>query len=311
MKFVPAAILLFISAVSGSSEPALEIDPQEAALGVSFDAVTDVYFRLFTESNDITPQDIYPYDHGQSLDLSNFDPNNPTRILVHGWQNDGDSDFNTVVRNAYFQNGSFNVIVVDWGKGAKDPNYFAARNRVENVGTVTALLIEYLENRGLVDPASIVVVGHSLGAHVSGYAGKALKAGGVATLGAIVGLDPAHPDHLYTFPASRLAKTDAKYVFTIKSSVLGMAGIGKANYVLNNGLNQGGCFFDIPCDHGRAYLAFAEAINTVATATKCDTLNLLGLCITPIKYSVMEAEPLDVTAAGLFNVVTNNQSPLF
>lgn len=85
------------------------------------------------------------------------------------------------------------MIVVDWGMGAHTNYLNAVRNRAPEVGGVAASLVKYLESRHAVDTGQVYIIGHSLGAHVAGFAGKRLNVNGGPKLGAIVGLDPANP----------------------------------------------------------------------------------------------------------------------
>lgn len=68
-----------------------------------------------------------------------------------------------------------NVIAVDWEKGAdtKDYNQAAANTRV--VGALIAQLVVSLRKYAGVQPKHVHLIGHSLGAHVAGYAGEKLK----------------------------------------------------------------------------------------------------------------------------------------
>lgn len=59
------------------------------------------------------------------------------------------------------------------------------------------------------------MVGHSLGAHVVGIAGKNVRTGRVPK---IIGLDPANPLFSYNNPATRIAVGDALSVETIHTN---------------------------------------------------------------------------------------------
>uniref|UniRef100_A0A1B0DR54 Uncharacterized protein n=3 Tax=Phlebotomus papatasi TaxID=29031 RepID=A0A1B0DR54_PHLPP len=100
---------------------AMEAEPENF-----YNPETDIVYLLFTRSNPTSGQTIIR-NNAASLANSNFNPNHPTRILIHGWNGGAGASSNTVVRNAYMQRGDFNVIVVDWGAGAQTINYPAAR----------------------------------------------------------------------------------------------------------------------------------------------------------------------------------------
>lgn len=71
---------------------------------------------------------------------------------------------------AYLQNGDYNVIIVDWGKLARNLNYAYAVHYVKYVGKYVALAIDFLLAHGM-NPNTTTLIGHSLGAHVIGLAG--------------------------------------------------------------------------------------------------------------------------------------------
>jgi phosphatidic acid-selective phospholipase A1 len=74
-----------------------------------------------------------------------------------------------------------NVIAVDWSGGNKFPYGQAATNTII-VAAVTHRLLQAMINVGA-KPKQMHLIGHSLGAHVSGYIGRTLK-----NLGRISGL---------------------------------------------------------------------------------------------------------------------------
>jgi len=63
---------------------------------------------------------------------------------------------------------------VDWEKGAAGPAYAIAAANTQLIGRQLALLIIDMVELNA-DPDRIHVIGFSLGAHVAGFAGKALK----------------------------------------------------------------------------------------------------------------------------------------
>ena len=67
-----------------------------------------------------------------------------------------------------------NVIVVDWQKGAAFP-YTQATANTRVVGAQIAQIANQLMNTTGATPDSFHVIGHSLGAHVAGYAGERIK----------------------------------------------------------------------------------------------------------------------------------------
>ena len=67
-----------------------------------------------------------------------------------------------------------NVIAVDWEKGAKWP-YMRAVANSRLVGIQAAKFITFLVQMGNTGVSKIHMIGHSLGAHIAGYASQALR----------------------------------------------------------------------------------------------------------------------------------------
>lgn len=67
----------------------------------------DVVFILHTRANPTVGQIIT--NSVASIQNSNFNPSNPTRVTIHGWLGTSGSEVNVGVNAAYFQLGDFNV----------------------------------------------------------------------------------------------------------------------------------------------------------------------------------------------------------
>ncbi|XP_055306562.1 lipase member H-like [Sitodiplosis mosellana] len=155
-----------------------------------------------------------------------------------------------------------NFIFVNWEKFSQSINYVSVRNRVESIGVYLASMIDFMVKNHLVSIDDINLVGFSLGAHISGFAGKHVKSG---KLPKIVGLDPAGPLFSLTKPQERLDREDAKYVEVIHTNgaLLGFYDpIGTVDFYPNYGLEQPGCPWTSTdkCSHKRAFKYFAESI---------------------------------------------------
>lgn len=131
----------------------IDINAVDLGIEPAFVGVNDIIFRLFTLSN-LTPQIIQIFNDDQ-LRSTNFNFGHQTRFHIHGWLQAGPNTAD-IYRDAYLARGNFNVIAVDWGVGAQDPNYIAARNRVAEVGRTVAQFIDWLNELG--HPFSAVTV---------------------------------------------------------------------------------------------------------------------------------------------------------
>lgn len=90
-----------------------------------------------------------------------------TIIYIHGWRSS--DNFIDELKTAYLalDDQNINLIKVDWKKGSWNPTYFPSAKRVSSVGKTVAKFIEF--NREHIDLDKLIIIGHSLGAHVAGY----------------------------------------------------------------------------------------------------------------------------------------------
>lgn len=219
-------------------------------------------FLLYTTENPECPQ-VLTLDNVNSLRNSNFNSNLPTRIVIHGWNSNTSSPVCQMVRNAYLQKGSFNVITVDWGFSSLNTFYPLSRDYTKPVGKIIAEFLDFLHEFGHMEFSSLYLIGFSLGAHIAGYAGKFVLNGRIST---IFGLDPAGP----MFDANNLEETlcssDADYVEVIHTNSIffGISqNIGTTDFYANYGIVQPGCDnLDIGCSHFRSVEIFSESINS-------------------------------------------------
>lgn len=103
----------------------------------------------------------------------------------------------------------YNVFGVDWSKGAKTVIYNQAVANTRVVGAALGYFINSLSKFLGTNLKTIHIIGHSLGAHASGYAGEKFQ---TKKIGRITGLDPAGPDFRDDDNNVRLDSTDADYV---------------------------------------------------------------------------------------------------
>ncbi|KAK3612363.1 hypothetical protein CHS0354_011083 [Potamilus streckersoni] len=199
-------------------------------------------FRLFTQRTKDEKFQILSAVDVDSIQNSYFNPEKLTKIVVHGFNQDASADWIETMKNELLKAGDFNVLVVDWKKGSRIVyDQAAANTRV--VGAEIARLITFLIEKFGANADDFHVIGHSLGAHIGGYAGERLP-----NLGRITGLDPAGPQFENKDTIVRLDPTDAKFVDTIHTDgkrlvlALGMLQpIGHVDYYPNGGFSQAGC----------------------------------------------------------------------
>lgn len=144
----------------------VDLDPikQEQEPEPVFNPDEDIFFVLFTRRNPTVGQRLgwtvgsISGSHWNSAALG-------TRFIIHGWNNNHQSDVNTVIAPAFLAAADHNVVAIDWGVGAQNINYVFSRNQVPAVATVIARFIDFLHEHGfLVNFNRLILTGHSLGA---------------------------------------------------------------------------------------------------------------------------------------------------
>ncbi|GAB0095669.1 inactive pancreatic lipase-related protein 1 [Sergentomyia squamirostris] len=202
----------------------------------------------------------------ENLDLSPFNPELQTKLLVHGWRSNEESDTVQNIKNNYLSKKNVNIITVDYRDIAANNFYFAPAFQIRQVGKYIAELIDYLVTFRNANTSDFHIIGHSLGSHLAGYIGAFTTTGKV---GRISGLDPAILGFEWSGPDSRLDPSDAQFVDVIHTAA-GSCGfrdpIGHVDFYPNGGIVQPGCGNNIldqlACSHGRAHHLFAESILT-------------------------------------------------
>lgn len=144
---------------------------------------------------------------------SGFNPNYETKILVHGWgENIVLTPLRFVFQNEILkQNVTINLINMDWHRSSHI-GYVQSMADMRVLGAMLGILIKNLCNAFNISEKSFHLLGHSVGAHLAGYAGKYLN----GSVGQITGLDPGGP-YFQGVPQkeARLWHTDAEFVDVI------------------------------------------------------------------------------------------------
>ena len=294
-------------------------------------------FFLYTQKN---PSQ-YVTVTAQNISNSPFDVTKKTVLYIHGFDSDSISSIITDIRDELLKTYDFNVIGVDWRQGAVGPNYISAAHHTLECGEKIANFIKETK----IDSKTIHCIGHSLGAHVCGYASKATR------FSRISGLDPAGPLFHGVDAKERLDKTDADYVDIIHAdALLGLEqSIGHKDYYPNGGKIQTGCLVfrqfqdqdllnlnlrnlitgkayddktsarfgttEIACSHRRVMSLYAESVNSPCkfTATPCsdyaDYKDGKCQCSSNNCVSMGYHSDPNVGAEGEYFLHTNKQSP--
>lgn len=142
--------------------------------------------------------------------------------------------------------GKWNVIVVNWAP-LSHTSYSEARFHTKMVSDQIKSFTIFLKKYKALPFSVFHYIGHSLGAHISGYAGSAILHEYNETIGRITGLDPARP--LFEWPyidpyEEKLDEGDADFVDVIHTNAkeLGISEpAGHVDYYPNGGAKQPGC----------------------------------------------------------------------
>ncbi|XP_069719639.1 pancreatic lipase-related protein 2-like isoform X2 [Phaenicophaeus curvirostris] len=257
-------------------------------------------FLLYTKDNSLIYQKISA-TNPSTIKASNFGAHRKTCFIIHGHLGGADLPWITNMCRLMFHVEDVNCILTDW-TGGSSGLYTDAVNNVRIVGAELVYLVNFLERDYGYSPANIHFIGHSLGAHAAGEAGRR-KPG----IGRITGLDPAGPLFQYTPPMVRLDPSDAKFVDIIHTHAGHLFfdfGIlqtcGHLDFYPNGGKKMPGCMqLRIPpatrnindlmrayrtfgCGHKRSLRYYAESITTPDgfVGYRCETYRdfTLGKC---------------------------------
>ncbi|XP_050079393.1 endothelial lipase-like [Anopheles maculipalpis] len=289
---------------------------------------SNIEFLLYTRRD--TDDDGHRLQLGNknSLINSNFHPDRPTRIIVHGWQNSKSSPIASSIRDTYLLLWNYNVIVVDWSTCSMHWNYIRAVGCVPVVGQLLAQLLDELHQHAGLTMENVYIIGHSLGAHVAGIAGKTIENGQLHT---IIALDPALPLFSIRNSENRIGPQDAMYVEVIHTNggLLGfLHPIGTADFYPNGGTHQPGCGLNVlMCSHSRAWELFVESLQEPEEkllASRVDSLDEIQQDVggpvlkrsepngRNVKRVKMGGEPSSAEhARGLYSITTRDKSPFF
>lgn len=273
--------------------------------------ITDMNYILMTEDNNVT----IPLLESDDLWMNElFNKSCDTVILVTGWTSNVNEPNRAIdtIYNAYKARGGYNFVVIDTAEYVDTLYTWSAFNTNDlGKGLADGLkgLIKY------VPLEKIHLIGHSLGAHIVGAAGRYFQYSTNKTIPRITGLDPANPCFNEGESLSGIQRGDAEFVDIIHTNakVLGKRDpIGDADFYPNGVVSvQPGCL-DPSCSHKRAWELYAETVypenEKNLLAVKCNSLLSLttgGCYSNPIPLG-FACPP---TAKGNFFLKTNDKSP--
>jgi len=153
------------------------------------------------------------------LGNSAFNKNAKTILVTHGFQSNSEN-ISSVAKAYKSKYQDANVISVDWSDGSGSGIWDYLRVQGINTYGVGYQIADFLTGLG-VNPKTIELAGHSLGAHISSIAANNYQNNTGVSIGTIIGLDAAGPGYnLGT--TGRLDVSDADRVVGIHTNTGGL-----------------------------------------------------------------------------------------
>lgn len=202
-----------------------------------------IEFYLYTRRTQKTPEKLNVLDP-ESFYYTRFNRAHPTKIVIHGFGGGRNLSPSTDLRDAYFQRGEYNIIIVDYSRAVREPCLSQMEWAPRFGSLCIAQLVKYIANhpRG-VRPDKMHFIGYSVGAHIAGLIANQLTPED-GKIGRITGLDPTIFFYSTTNNTRDLDKSDAHFVDVIHTGagILGQwSPSGHADFYVNGGTSQPGC----------------------------------------------------------------------
>ncbi|XP_032336981.1 hepatic triacylglycerol lipase isoform X2 [Camelus ferus] len=285
-------LCIFIqSSVHGQS---LELEPfgrgSQAVETNETSQETETRFLLFKDKTDKGCQ--IRLNHPDTLQQCAFNSSLPLVMIIHGWSVDGLLEtwtWQMVAALKSQQAQPVNVGMADWMTLAYHQYTVAVRN-ARLVGQEIAALLKWLEESVQFSPSNVHLIGYSLGAHVSGFAGSYM--GRKHKIGRITGLDAAGPLFENASPNDRLSPDDANFVdaiHTFTQEHLGLS-VGIKQPIAHYDFYPNGGSFQPGCDFLGLYKRIAmHGLNAITKAVKCAHERSVHLFIDSLLHAGMQS----------------------
>lgn len=254
-----------------------------------------------------------------------LDVTKPLYLVIHGWLSSVNQNWAKKFRQDMAKFLDVNACAVSWERLANFEYIITAIQHVSLVGDYVTEFISQAFNFGIALD-DITLVGHSLGAQISGHVGKNINERLGEKLGVIFGLDPANPHFCLPTVANinkRLDATDAKFVQIIHSSdnAFGCAiDQGHQDFRPDGGnIFQTGCkvplfgqtigFDPLICNHYQAVLYFQYSMNPANVFIGRQCASYLGFLLFRCNKVTDVIGPYTKKQTGRFYLRTSAKTP--
>ncbi|XP_051012714.1 hepatic triacylglycerol lipase isoform X2 [Acomys russatus] len=252
---------------------------------------TETRFLLFRNESDHLGCQLR-LQRPETLQECGFNASQPLVMIIHGWSVDGLLEtwiWKMAGALKSRQSQPVNVGLVEWISLAYQHYAVAVRN-TRVVGQKVAALLLWLEESVKFSRSKVHLIGYSLGAHVSGFAGSAM--GGKRRIGRITGLDPAGPMFEGAPPNHRLSPDDASFVDTIHTFTrehMGLS-VGIKQPVAHYDFYPNGGTFQPGCHFLELYRHIAEhGLNAIPQTIKCAHERSVHLFIDSLRHGDLQS----------------------
>ncbi|XP_077283180.1 lipase member H-like [Arctopsyche grandis] len=269
-----------------------------------------------------SPSDYHIYNISKAVSLLSdnaFRKDYRTVLYVHGFNDKPGRLTGPRIVEAYQARGRHNILLLD-SSSLVTLEYFRSSRAVRYAGIrLGKVLSQFYNSKFNMD--TLDLVGHSLGAHLLGFAGKTYLKSTGKLLPRITGLDVAGPCFKGANPDGRLSKDDAEFVQVLHTNAgsLGMrVPIGHIDFYINGGRNQPPVFGLIclmGCSHDRVIdiWKFAVLYPNKFVGIQCSKLKEVeqDQCFQRGRKAAILGPTADPRTKGIYYVRTANREPFF
>ncbi|XP_067005267.2 pancreatic lipase-related protein 2 isoform X2 [Anabrus simplex] len=183
------------------------------------------------------------YEEGNYNIPQDFNTALTNYFIVHGYARDGQDPNLHAIKNGLLDKHEANVFMVTWGTKKGPEGYAQSVSDIRVVGAEIGMIVANMRKH-MGDKLRFHLLGHGLGAHLVGYAGKEVILRGYHPVDRITGMDPSAIGFSNLPPKARLDIRDATFVDVIHTNtdMLGAKEeLGDVDFYMNGGRTMPDC----------------------------------------------------------------------